>query len=184
MQGRMLVQVRSRRLCERWVYRIWQALVGLRPRVTDADRAEARAWLDDRQFALWAQQAGRDQAHTLRVFRLVRAQGYGARPLLQAALLHDVGKVVGSPRLWHRTVWVLVGALAPRWRHILVAERGWRRAFWALAEHPHLGAEMARRAGCDEDVVWLIAHHQDENVEEHSERARWLEVLKKADRQA
>lgn len=167
----------------RIVYRVWQAVSGLCPRVGEDDRAEVRHWLNEEQMALWEQQAGRDRAHTMRVLRLLRDQGYTAPALMRAALLHDVGKIVGRPRLWHRTVWVLINALAPRLADRLVAPRGWRRPFWSLAEHPALGAEMARAAGCDDDTVWLIAHHQDESVNENGQRGLWLQALKQADQQ-
>ena len=175
---------RGKSRVRRWTYRVWQALTGLWPRISEVDRAEARAWLSERQFALWAQQTPRDQRHSLRVLRLLRAWGWEARPLMQAALLHDVGKSVTKPTLWHRTVWVLAGALAPRWRSFLIRKQGWRRPFWVLAEHPRLGAEMARAAGCDEEVVWLIAHHQEEKVNENSARARWWQALKRADQRS
>lgn len=170
-------------IVSRVAYRVWQALVGIHPRLEARDLAEARRWLSPAQFDLWLRQSPRDQAHTLRVARLLRARGHTARPLMQAALLHDVGKIAGRPRLIHRTIWVLAKFLPPRWQAALIADRGWRRPFWALAEHPRLGAEMARAAGSDDDVVWLIAHHQDAGVGEESERARWLDALKEADRQ-
>ena len=178
------MMVRLRRGLGTWAYRLWQALAGLRPRIADTERAEVQAWLDEVQYALWAQQAPRDQAHSLRVLRLLRAWGWEERVLMQAALLHDAGKIAGRPTLWHRALWVLAGALAPGWRSHLAKAHGWWRPFWALAQHPRLGAEMAGAAGCDQDVVWLIAHHQDEKVREDSERARWLKALKDADRQA
>ena len=36
-----------------------------------------------------------------------------------------------------------------------------RYPFWALANHPQLGAEMAAAAGCDPLAVMLIRRHQE-----------------------
>ncbi len=174
-------------LWERVRYRTWQVWVSLRPRIEDTDREELARWLPPRAVALWQRQPLRDQAHSLRVLRRLQTEGFTAPPLMAAALLHDVGKTEAPLRLWHRVVWVLLKRCCPAWQSWLIHPRGWRRPFWALAEHPALGAALARQAGCDEETAWLIAHHQDDistlaaRHPKASRRLRHLEALQRVD---
>ena len=164
-------------------YRVWQVWAGLRPRLSPADLEEVARWLSPQAFDLWQRQDIRDRAHALRVMRKLQQEGVEDRVLMQAALLHDVGKVVAPLRLWHRVVWVLA-EWVPWVRAWLVHPHGWRRPFWVLAEHPRLGAELAQKAGCDPQVVWLIAHHQDPIPPQGDEQAKRLQRLRRADEQS
>lgn len=163
-------------------YRLWQVWAGWRDRVTAADREEVRRWLPPAAYALWLRQSPRDQAHALRVLRLLRTVSEDP-VLLRAALLHDVGKAQARLRVWHRALWVLLERFPPL-RRRLVAARGWRRPFWVLAEHPRLGAEWAEAAGCAREVCWLIAHHQDETPTGPPEEMERLRLLRWADKRS
>lgn len=101
-----------------------------------------------------------DQHHSLVILDALRAQGYNDRPLLQAALLHDVAKrKIG---LGHRTGVVVLN----KWSADALARwasddtNSWRYPFYVSLHHPELGAEMAARVGIDPDAVELIRVHQ------------------------
>jgi hypothetical protein len=144
----------------RALHRVRQFFGALRPRVTDADRAEVYAWLDAPLRAVFETMTLRDQQHGIIVYRRVRATAPAPDPALFAAsLLHDCGK--GRVALWHRVAFVLLG-LAPGMQARIAAEHGaaWRRAMWRLLHHPRLGAEMAAAAGADPDVVRMIREQE------------------------
>jgi len=169
---------------QRILYRVGQVIRGLRPRLTESDRAEVARWLTPEQMALWERQSPRDQAHALRVLRTLQAWGWTDASLMRAALLHDVGKVEGSPSLIHRSLWVLARKMSSRRaKSWLVRPRGWRRPFWVLAEHPRLGARLARSVGVDDSAIWLIEHHQDEHVDGPASLRTWWAALREADDQ-
>lgn len=139
----------------------WQQFLGaLRPRIDEAERAEACVQLTAAERALFDSMNPRDQQHGIEVWRRVRAAGDA--PLLVAALLHDCGK--GEVRLWQRVAHVILGATAPGMRRRLASERGapWRRALWRLLHHPRIGAEMAALAGADPDAVRMILEQDAE----------------------
>lgn len=104
-----------------------------------------------------------DQLHALRVYGDLLDRGQRDAILLQAALLHDVGKALHRPRLWERVLIVLGQRLAPR----LCARlgrgdpRGWRRAFVIARQHPQWGAELIRQKGGAEKLIRLVQHHQE-----------------------
>lgn len=168
-----------------WLQRVWrrvrQVYLGWGRPLSTAELEEVARWLPPAAFALWRGQSRRDQRHALRVFRRLQRWGYTHPALLAAALLHDVGKTRARLRLWHRVAWVLVQALWPRAAARLAQPSGWRYPFWVLAEHPRLGAALAREAGCDEETVWLIAHHQDRHPPTDARRAALLRLLQLAD---
>ena len=108
------------------------------------------------------------QRHSLNVLYAVRQAGIVDADLDAAALLHDAGKLAADEagvRLspWLRGPLVLLEAWAPAiLRRAAHANPtlGWRYAVYVHFEHPRLGAEQARRAGCSELTCWLIEHHQ------------------------
>ncbi len=155
------------RTATRAVYRTRQFIGSLRPRVDDELRDEAFGLLNEREQALFVSMTPRDQQHCLSVYRRLRTEGHEDRALLTAALLHDVGK--GEIALWHRVVYVLLEGGAPgllRRSASPGSGRGWRQTFYRCLHHPRLGAELAREAGCSEQVAVLIGTAADDAADE------------------
>jgi putative nucleotidyltransferase with HDIG domain len=126
--------------------------------VGPAERAEALAVLPPNLRALFLRMGARDQAHALRVLRRLVGQGEERELLLQAALLHDVGKVAAGLGIPGRSLVVLAGALratALLRRLPVVGGRATR-----YLDHPALGAGMLAAAGGSEGLVRLVAEHQ------------------------
>jgi hypothetical protein len=144
-------------------YRLRQFWRYLRPAPLGPDeRAEVLGVLPPKLAALFWQMPPGEQAHGLRVLRAVRA----ARPeapaeLLQAALLHDAGKLRAPLSLAGRAVVVLAGRLLPaqaaRWGR--GEPRGWRRPFVTAAQHAEWGAALAAAAGAPPLTVALVRRH-------------------------
>jgi hypothetical protein len=151
-----------------------------------AERAEVRAVLAPPLAALFERMTRGEQAHSLRVLRVVRAQAGGrALPsgLLQAALLHDVGKTRRPLGLVARVGVVVAGKLLPaqsrRWGE--GEPNGWRGAFVTAARHAEWGAELCALAGADPLAVRLIRRHQDAPLADAAGDDEWLRLLQRAD---
>lgn len=148
------------------LYRLWQFLAALGTFVRAPDDAPAREHLPPAAYALFRRMAPYDRAHALRVFHRLQAQGAAGPALLQAGLLHDVGKSAGPERipLLYRGPIVLARRFPRLWAWLAWERpRGDpRRPFFLYAVHAVRGAEIARAAGCVPEVVALIAAHQDD----------------------
>lgn len=106
---------------------------------------------------LWAAMGGADRRHALDVARrVVGVLGAGAtRPVLAAALLHDVGKIDSGLGTLSRVPATLAGLVA---RDRLVAGEG-RVARYL--RHDVIGAGLLADAGADPlTVAWAAEHHQ------------------------
>lgn len=144
----------------RLTYRARQLLSALTARVSEVDLDEAEACLPLGARPLFRSMPRDGQAHALRVLRALTRAGYRHPSLLAAALLHDVGKSGAWVTPLHRSLYVMAKRLAPgRLAQLPAADL--HNPFVALRDHPRIGAEWARDAGCDDVTVWLIAHHQD-----------------------
>ncbi|MCB0129381.1 MAG: HD domain-containing protein [Caldilineaceae bacterium] len=149
-------------------YRVAQFWTGFTATVTEQELAEVAAQLPSAALALFLRMPVDARRHSINVMQSVLAAGYAQRELLQAALLHDVGKTVADAAgarigLWQRGPLVLAETFTPG----LLArsacdahDSGWRYAVYVQLNHPRLGADLAAAAGCDSLVCWLIAHHQ------------------------
>jgi putative nucleotidyltransferase with HDIG domain len=143
-------------------YRVRQFALALGASINRDKTDNLKEYLEAAQLELFHSMPRVDQHHCLAVFRALREAGETETSLLQAALLHDVGKMTGPVRVWHRVIAVLVNALAPQLWERMGGEPGtWRYPFYVHRQHATLGAELARRAGCSPEAVWLIAHHED-----------------------
>lgn len=107
-----------------------------------------------------------DRRHAVGVARRVeRSLGHEAtRPVLAAALLHDVGKIESGLGTYGRVVATLsakvAGAdMATTWRR----QRGIARRVGLYLHHDRLGGDLLELAGSDAlTVAWARQHHQPE----------------------
>lgn len=137
------------------------------------------------QAALFRRMSPGEQAHCLTVFRLIH-QTSAPPELLQAALLHDVGKCQ-SPLSALDRVMVVLGYRFFSKRMMVWGTgepRGWRKPFVVAAQHPAWGAELAEHAGAAPLVVNLIRRHQDRRFPIRSTEDELLIRLQIADNES
>jgi hypothetical protein len=150
-------------------YRVQQFVAKLR-RQDAVDGAVLTPYLSTVQRKLFRSMPTTEQRHALDVLYDLREGGHEERALAQAALLHDVGKVLPHVRwgkaskrvrLWHRVARVLLQAIHPTLLHRLAADDSdsWRYPFFILLHHAALGAELAAEAGVEPLAVSLIHWH-------------------------
>lgn len=143
-------------------YRVQQFLAAVTAgQLSTADWALVARYLTPAQLALFKCLPENDQQHALAVARTLLDQGWKDTELIQAALLHDIGKMDSGLHLMYRVAIVLLRALWPaglRW--LAASDRGWRRPFHIHQHHPEIGARLAAEAGASPRVVELILHHQ------------------------
>ncbi len=170
----------------RVVYRIRQYWWTFFSAPSETDLALVRDILSPPLQALFLRMTTDEQAHAVRVCRRLLAEGHTEPILLQAALLHDVGKAQYAPlRPWERVWIVMCKALFPhavsRWGQ--GDPRGWRRPFVVALQHPLWGAREAQRAGASPEVAALIRYHQDEisSLPPQAPILRFLATLQAAD---
>ncbi|MGH9135895.1 MAG: hypothetical protein ACRD0G_02475 [Acidimicrobiales bacterium] len=119
-----------------------------------ADEAWARAQLVPGEVELWSRLSGADRRHAVGVAHDVerRLGGAATRPVLAAALLHDVGKLDSGYGTFARVAVTVWAAVAGR-------QRLWGRAARYVA-HPQIGAAWLEAAGSDAlTVAWTREHH-------------------------
>jgi len=142
-------------------YRVGQGLRGLLASAAPPDDAPARRLLPSALFDLFQGMAAADRAHALSVLADLEARGEQDPILLQAALLHDVGKAEPGITLVHRTLRVLLAHRASRlWDWLSGGADGWRRPLWVLARHPARGADAVAARGAAPDLVAIIRLHE------------------------
>jgi hypothetical protein len=141
--------------------RFFGSLSPLGPR--RADEAWVAETLLPGEVLLWRRMSRADRRHAAGVARGVeRALGAEAtRPVLAAALLHDVGKVAAGLGTYGRVVATLAGATSGRETAVAWSKRtGFTRRVGLYLRHPELGAEMLELAGSDVlTVTWSREHH-------------------------
>ncbi len=129
------------------------------------DEQWALSKLTDAERELWQQMTNPDRRHAVGVAQMVASElgSEAVRPVLAAALLHDVGKVVSGLRTPARVmatlVWAVVpSAQAPRWCDSTSA---WVRRLGQYHCHPELGERLLVDAGADPITSsWAADHHR------------------------
>ena len=165
----------------RAAYRVRQFVAALMARVSEADLAEADAHLPPEARFLFRRMPRDGQAHALKVLGDLKRAGHSHPSLLAAALLHDAGKSAARITPLTRSIFVALKRLAPA-RLDRLPDAGRWRSLVALRDHPRIGAEWARQAGCDALTVELISRHQDRLTGAASGEAdRLLKALQEVD---
>ena len=156
------------------------------PELTENELTEIQAILSDDEFGLFLRFDRGEQWHSYQVMRTLQEAGHDQPELLQAALLHDVGKTCSPLSVWDRSLIVAVkkvmGGKTAVWGKNNTD--GWKRPFIVKAQHPEWGAQMAEEAGSSDLVVSLIRRHQDDLPEiDGVEEDKLLRLLQWADDQ-
>jgi HD domain len=128
-----------------------------------ADEGWARDALLPGEVVLWERMSGADRRHAVGVARRAEAAlgAPGDRPVLAAALLHDVGKIDSGLGPVRRAVATLAGMAGGH-----DAARRWRTRPGSVGRvgrylcHDAIGAELLAAAGSDAlTVAWAREHH-------------------------
>lgn len=147
-------------------YRAWQFWQSLKRSPGEKDWEKVAAILTSAELTLFKQLPVPDQNHSLRVLKTLEAEGESAPDLLKAALLHDIGKTLHPLRRYERVFGVIVRGLFPGLAAVWGEKdpRGIHRPLAVIQQHPSWGAELAERAGSSSGVIWLIRHHEMEDL--------------------
>ncbi|MEY2430715.1 MAG: hypothetical protein QOC92_440 [Acidimicrobiaceae bacterium] len=148
-----------------WGHLIRRFFGSLRP--GGPSRAEddwARSQMLPAEEALWDRMSNPDRRHAAAVAREVeRSLGHDAtRPVLAAALLHDVGKIESGFRIYGRVIATLCGMVVGREQaKIWMRSRGFTRRVGMYLLHPDLGGDLLGMAGSDPlTESWTREHHK------------------------
>jgi hypothetical protein len=129
------------------------------------DTAWAESQLLPGEITLWRTMSKPDRRHAAGVARRVElALGNEAtRPVLAAALLHDVGKTESNLGTYGRVIATISGAVIGRDPDIVRAwtrTRGFTRSVGLYLQHPKLGGDLLAMAGSDPlTEAWAREHH-------------------------
>lgn len=135
------------------------------------------------QYHLFTRMPPNDRRHAMAVVRTLQQAGYHHPALLQAALLHDVGKSLSQPIIYRVAIVLLeafwpagLDRLSAHWTRQPMGEQHstsgfdladlkqvgrWRLPFVVHAHHPAIGAIWAEEADCEPLAISLIARHQE-----------------------
>lgn len=165
-------------------YRVHQFFEALRARREPPDISPARDVLAPPLLALFEGMPAEDQRHVLTVLSDLQARGETGQPLLEAALLHDLGKAGAGVGLLHRVARVLLWRSWPAaWAWLSASATGWRRPFWVVANHAERGAVWVESQGGSAELVALVRQHELPAPEawQGSDLAGWHAALAWAD---
>jgi hypothetical protein len=147
------------------VRRFFATLLPIGPKA--GDDAWAREQLTDAEQELWDRMARVDRRHSAAVARHVVDDlgDQATKPVVAAALLHDVGKTIPHLGAYGRVVATVSEVVAGedtarRW----VATEGFTRRVGQYVLYPELGVDLLRMAGSDDLVIaWSREHHLPED---------------------
>jgi hypothetical protein len=129
-------------------------------RLSEEEAAWVAGHLEPAEAELWGRMGRADRRHAVVVARRVEAALAGdeaTRPVMAAALLHDVGKVESGLGTYGRVMATLSGRVAGRdMAEAWSQTRGMTRRIGLYLRHEELGADLLRLAGSDPRTVELV----------------------------
>ena len=149
------------------IYRIRQFWYALRPKINSNELRWAQSILPTSAFSLFINQSMPEKRHALDVAKDLFLSHPNDPNLLIAAFLHDCGKSQNALKLWER-IYIVLLQKAPRktWSLLLRSHSVLSSPLRTAQEHPIWGAEMARNAGLNEEIVQLILNHHNPKTSE------------------
>lgn len=168
----------------RAAYRARQLALALLAGVLPAELPDLSTYLSAGQLDCFRRMCRADQRHCLAVWRTLQEEGVRDEALLQAALLHDVGKAVAGLSMAHRVIHVLLEANAPRLLGLLARDdpKSWGYRFYLYQRHAQWGADLAQQVGALPFAVELIRWHDDVDAANLGPELAWrLRALRDAD---
>jgi hypothetical protein len=149
------------------VKRFFGSLLPRGPNSNDAAWAESQ--LLPGEVELWRRMRRTDRRHAVGVARRVEASlgDDATRPVLAAALLHDVGKLDANLSVYGRVIATISGAVVHHDEETIrdwTRTRGFTRRVGLYLQHPRLGGDMLALADSDPlTVSWTREHHLPED---------------------
>jgi hypothetical protein len=138
-------------------------------RAQPLDRAELETVsrvLNSGQLKLFLQLPVYEQRHALNVYNTLVVGGYDNPELLQAGLLHDIGKFDAatgrSIPVWGKVANVVLSKIGGKNLVSRLAKEqpaSWRYVFWLQTHHEQRGAKLAQAAGSSPQVVALLGEY-------------------------
>ena len=154
-------------------YRVRQFWRHSSARVTQADGIRAVELLGPRLAPLFASMPVNEQRHGLDVLEEAQRLGPVDSLLVQAALLHDVGKAEAKFSILDRSLAVFLKALsASLLRLFLNVRPGYRRRYQIYVDHAARGAARVAALGADELAAVIAEHHSLSPVHQVTRRLR------------
>lgn len=147
-------------------------------RVTAAERARAAGILGPQLAPLFGGLPVNEQRHALDVLATLEQMGEEDRVLLQAALLHDMGKAAARFSIVDRSLAVFMEALSPAiFARLLDRLPGFRRRYEAYRQHAAVGAARLQELGATEVAAVIAEHHAPMPALERTQRLRRADGL-------
>lgn len=129
-------------------------------RLSEEEATWVASHLEPAEAELWGRMGAADRRHALGVARRAEAAlgAEATRPVMAAALLHDVGKVESGLGTYGRVMATLSARVAGRdMAEAWSQTRGMTRRIGLYLRHEALGADLLRLAGSDPRTVDLVA---------------------------
>lgn len=129
------------------------------------DTAWVATQLEPPELELWNRLPRADRRHSALVARRVEVLlgDEASRPVVAAALLHDVGKLDANLGVYGRVIATISGSVVhhdPDTINDWTRTRGFTRRVGLYLQHPRLGGDMLELAGSDPlTVAWTREHH-------------------------
>jgi putative nucleotidyltransferase with HDIG domain len=147
-------------------------------RVTAAERARAAGILGPELAPLFGGLPVNEQRHALDVLATLERMGEEDRVLLQAALLHDLGKAAARFSIVERSLAVFMEALAPAiFARLLDRPSDFRRRYEAYRQHAAVGAARLQELGAMDVAAVVAEHHAPMPALERTQRLRRADGL-------